>query len=1296
MYVPGTPPTCTHMHQTTPTDRRLPHVYHLTQSCKDGQKEKLILSFSQDNPRISVEPLDGVDPSSPNFTTFRVLSSVTGHTLVTLRAPDIVQQRTFMAALGGTGPGLYTPKYVPLDLLSSGISEDQSQRNHSYNSGSACAQDIVQVLTYKEVMRRLPAEFYFPKLESMSVDMPGHSPPPVCIHSHTCRVKPSSWGKLIRDNFLPPRGPKIHNHLMVIGYGSEVGLASTQVALWNPERKFYFFLDHKQQSVFVKDPRSMQCSLNVTETSINRNEPVVIPANSIAMSDTFVLRPHKAGISIKSATKKASERPHALILAASGGHGSRGKGGKGGTAGQNGPTSTSSSEPPQDGLAGTGGGDGENGTGGGNGSDVVIDIVGSSAKVEISGSCTATVRLGGNKREDVVFVDCRGGDGGGGGSGGDGGRGGRGADGACDGDEGGHGGDGGDGGRGGRGGGGGSAGNGGNCVVRTEDARLLMLVEVDCAAGKSGVGGRGGRGGSRGSGGYGGTGKSPLTISSPSATDVDDSRVSRPGKPGMSGRDGSDRAGGRNGVPGKDGSLLWVVRVAASEKVLQVSESRYNAAVISLSVSPDTGDGVYRPNGSITVSEVTVSNTGGLTLPAGATLSIPSSDTVRFQPTVFQLPEIAPGKLYTVPVSFHGRIFDKAPPNFPGAFVGSAQFSPCIKLLGRPFDIHMTQTLTVRYPLQLSLALSKKSVSQGEITILEVGVENVSSCSYGSASGRSSPMHGCNASLQLCLDGVIIPIDSTKAHEARQEDSITPTIYSYSMESSTPYDVTYDLTRPNTLHVSFLPIGPGENFIVPIKVQLDDNASLGDICPWQVELYLGGKLVEYMQSEITVVPDYSPQQTYPVQLGDTLMVFSKEMAPEELENWNVVFDQIGLTVDYWDTQSLAEVGSEGEGVKDGSAYKLLPPFSKLYKDKLILFPDIDLDKLPSTAITSHFCGDNDPLHSSMAIFLSSSPDSDFQAYFQQQRCATRLLKRLCLSERPLPLPKRALSGCHLLQPGTVSSSEAPVRHCERKSARKLELTDQSHAVFVVNRKRTMRRVGTVKYNYGSVDLRRCPLQRACNFQCVDNTGGRLADVASDDPHWWPSSKMVPLASNFGQVLVATLSAVPLPTKLSLLRANARDHLSGNAKSFHLPNGASLTQAQLVAVCIASDVADEVFLPPSSSNKKSSPNHVRMDMLARDLHAHGDRYTQAPGLVSQLLDLVEREARERRSVLSAPLVRQSTKDICKWCVELSHTFKLESPVPPSALPRLLLLQDSMRVLRPHQLTTSDFYDITTNQ
>lgn len=1206
---------------------------------------KLILSLPADKPNIRMAPVS-TDPTTLDYTAFNICETQTGELLHTFRANDIVQQRAFMAALGGRGPGLFTQ---PQNNCSDSASDRDScrsdspngpfqqlvTRQHIYNSMSQNSQlpEICMRVpkTFQEAIQKFPSEFYFPNSELPSPSLPGVKLPKYNpSQSRTAPIHPR------KIKFRPPYGTPI-NYPTVIGCGAAAGLQPSQIAVWDQENEFYYFLDCTRKTVSANDPRQkpgFKPTIRKTQITVQKGQ-----------SEDLTLAPCDPAI-VRATAERASRKPHGCILRAFGKSGKSGISGTNGKKGVNGTRGISvHSEDSGDGgngMIGYDGRHGEWGEDGEMGKNVIVELYGDANELGISGTCLSFARLGGEESEAVLLVDCSGGDGGDGGNGGDGGMGGAGGDGARgeNGGDGAHGGHGGDGGRGGSGGNGGNGGRGGNCVIRAADPRLLMLVEINCDSGRPGKAGRRGHGGKGGEKGFGGAGSS-IEHSSPNATEFFSGLQ---GKPGMSGGDGKDGVDGVAGFSNNAGSLQWVI-TSPDGNVEQSSTTRFEAEVLSMQVSPSFEGGVIEPYQQIQVTGLVVVNSGGLPLPAGAKVSIPSTDTVCFDPTTYTLPRLEPAEQFVVPAVFRGRIIDEPSPNTPGPFTRTCQFSTRVELLGRPFEKScLEKSFPVQYPVKLAYALAKKNLGQGEVTTLEVGIENVSNIPYGT----------CNKSGGSVLVHILL---ESSLHPCGLGDS----------PSSDSFTAHYDT---NSIFILVKDLQPGTTLTVPIVVQMKKEAELSNLCKWQAEVYLRGKLIEYSSAEIRVAPEYTSEDTSP-HPTNALLIKTENLDQEEVLFWQRIFELLGVKYDYWDTNCST--------TEDWSTNRQVSLFQNGESDgKLVVFPHCDLSKLRTEEILSHFKRDN----SSMILFLDAPTPDSLEQYIQQNEGNKKLLRHLCCNEKRVEIAPELYSGLHLFSPGTVLPSDWTLKKAQKDVLKKLEQEVPSQAAVMVGHSDIIRRQG-MKYSYGKLSIKRCPLSRTSNFQCIDGAASQMIEMGIDDPFLNLESQEIPLASNFGQVFLATLAGLPLHSKLSLLQQKL-DRSSPLFIEFHLPNGITLTKKDLAAVCLANDIADEVLA--------GSTDLQRMHTLMKYIKDARSSSTLDETVLTQLLDLIKREVNQRQ-VAVGKTVTQAAKKLLTLCSSAA-----QHPPPSSStewlvsLPPLSQLQNRLAVLRPHQLIADELSDI----
>ena len=1255
------------------------------------------------DPNIQIQSLSN-NPASPDFLGFEIIDISSGIELFCFRTDNIVVCRKFMVSLGDKGDGLFTNKMEEMDrqpaenayALNDAVystTDQLSERQKIYENHQRRITTFPQgkLPTYMEIVKQLPVEFYFPPDTGITLSPEINSPlkfpgQPVTKYDPSTpipEVKRRPW----HDNFKPPNGPSTF-YLINIGYGQEIGLESGWQALWNPQWKTYFFLDHFYKISIFEDTRPPLKQKPIVQKQVSnygdrKHQPNTAIPNSVCRTTSV----------IRETAIRANSKPHGCVLYACGNngrHGSPGRNGQTGTEGNKGFPGQcygGSGTHGGHGQCGFPGSDGEHGANGTEASDVNLNIQGNSFELSIDGTSRFVAKLGGSETEEVLFINCCGGDGGHGGYGGKGGIGGGGGKGGrglvgypsftpggsgYPGGNGGNGGNGGPGGQGGRGGNGGNGGNGGICVIRSCIPQLLMLVEVDCTAGKEGIGsngGNGGQGGPGGLGGYGGKGGN----GGAGYTYLNGQSVYRQGFPGLPGRDGANGycgltgvsgCHGTNGNPGKDGGILWMI-TSSEGSILYESATRYDAKVTNFNVTSAIDDGIFEPNEQILVSKCCVVNTGGLPLPSGAIVFMPPTETIRFKPMQYELPSenMFPNQSFIIPITYYGRIFDQPPPNAPGPFVSSAQFHPRIEILGRPFEkSYLHRKITVQYPVKLAYLKSSENLTQGEVSVLEIGVQNISSMPYG-----DSPGSGGTVFLQVHLDARIILVGSANVNT-----------------ESVPYSITYDPKVCSSMYIQMHNISAGQTVSVKITVQMESHAELFDRCLWQADLYLRGKLIEYNFKTIRICKGYTPQQP----MADVLMITSDAITMKEFLFWQKIFEVLKLSVDFWDT-----VRYNGLSVDQMTNKCHQTSWKAQYNGKLILFPHCKLNLLHGKDIITHFHGADNPqlykdLQSSMLLFLEDSPVKQCHSdKFHDQGDLIVLRHLACVSDEKKVL-KDDYRGKHVFEPGTCIVSGQPYLKWEKKYLEKMEEMIPHLQPIVYHRSTLIQGNGLLLgYNYGLVDIRRIPLHRSCKFAVYDGAGGNLASSMSyDDVNVTPCSTEIPLASNYGQVFLMTALGIPLSSKLKLFRSQAQlqeEQATPNHKlELLLPNKYRLSVIEVIMITLAWEIADEAYGNDTES--------CRMGEFAQDFQENKTLYVANGQTIARGLKLIQAEIKERKKKIKNGQINQFIRNINQ---HISQIFYWLNQVNVnihnlSCLPSMKYLIDRSRVHFSHQYWVKD--------
>ena len=181
-------------------------------------------------------------------------------------------------------------------------------------------------------------------------------------------------------------------------------------------------------------------------------------------------------------------------------------------------------------------------------------------------------------------------------------------------------------------------------------------------------------------------------------------------------------------------------------------------------------------------------------------------------------------------------------------------------------------------------------------------------------------------------------------------------------------------------------------------------------------------------------------------------------------------------------------------------------------------------------IAQHFHGGNfreddalQELGSSMVVFMHSS-----------QQDENLMLQHLSQVNASIEFPENSYSGRHLFKPNP-SKVPPPYEKWEKKNIRELEKKNPSVSPVLLTRQVSIKSIGLFRYSYGSVDMCRLPLLRSAKFLEIDGVGGNMVNMSLDDANLSTGSSEIPLASNYGQVFLATVYGLPIAFKLKLMK-----------------------------------------------------------------------------------------------------------------------------------------------------------------
>ncbi|MEQ9319780.1 MAG: hypothetical protein RIF41_11525, partial [Polyangiaceae bacterium] len=512
---------------------------------------------------------------------------------------------------------------------------------------------------------------------------------------------------------------------------------------------------------------------------------------------------------------------------------------------------------------------------------------------------------------DLTAVGGRGGDGGNGGRGGAGARGSRGSD-ATRYSWGTDGGAGGDGGNGGNATSGADGGSGGRIVVEVDQAHthLLMLVRQNVHGGDPGHPGRNGSGGGGGAGGSGGS--SYHWTETESYTDSEGNSQTRTtshsnpgGSDGPSGSAGySGNAKVIHGRGGRDGSFTIVVDGPDGETEYP---SRYEVRLTGFVHQSENADGVYEPQERVMVSNIAVTNVGGMPTPTHSDVEVrleqrgwiipedahllvprglPSGDTVELDDplwlTIGDYRPHGPDDPLAVPETIHLRA------DLPAAQRAFEAFDDEVAEEQGPF--------VIAFPVETSPIDSLRALAPGEAAHLRFSITNTSTLPLGidtegarrvrfTLAAHHSELGDAHAML-LDGDGERVPL----------EDGWTVEIDAIEPGQTLDFEACIGFTRDAPLYRSLT---------LWLTVELGFLERPAELRP-----------VQFRAFEARVASRYRRDPA-----ADVLVVVNHRTTRDELDAWRALLEELGLKMAIWDLSlqggiDLHDPLADGESLLD--------------------------------------------------------------------------------------------------------------------------------------------------------------------------------------------------------------------------------------------------------------------------------------------------------------------------------------------------------------------------------------------
>ena len=314
---------------------------------------------------------------------------------------------------------------------------------------------------------------------------------------------------------------------------------------------------------------------------------------------------------------------------------------------------------------------------------------------------------------------------------------------------------------------GGDGGNGGSIHINVapDQTELLMLVTTSNYSGDGASGGSGGRGGSGGDGGRAGRGGSGgKNTCNPQGASGND------GTDGRNGRDGDDGRNGTDGNSGYDGSNG---RSSITSGTNTYSKA-YNLIIDAVKSIDANNDGVLEPGEDLTVTQMTLTNNGGMPTSLGQTLNLlfknSSTLILKKTPASISVNEVIPVNGTKVLTFVSGELVFTAVKD--RRYVGSAATMLAnVAVNSVNYDESVNSSSAVRWPILVSSTTKQVSGYFGSNQVVNFKLQNLGTLELSPKSERgfvvefawNSPTIAATDVMMTIPDGRVFPLAHTVA-----------------------------------------------------------------------------------------------------------------------------------------------------------------------------------------------------------------------------------------------------------------------------------------------------------------------------------------------------------------------------------------------------------------------------------------------------------------------------------------------------------------------------------------------------
>jgi len=148
--------------------------------------------------------------------------------------------------------------------------------------------------------------------------------------------------------------------------------------------------------------------------------------------------------------------------------------------------------------------------------------------------------------------------------------------------------------------------------------------------------------------------------------------------------------------------------------------------VVGYEFSKSINDQIVQPEETIWLSNITVSNGGGITLPKGTIFRLRGTETTAWQNQFAEIPELSPGQEYVVPVKFEGKILITHPQPTEQIFLKPALYSTNGTMMNRTLrSSNFISSVNVQYPVRINSTDCPGAMILGDLIAYETLKHNL-------------------------------------------------------------------------------------------------------------------------------------------------------------------------------------------------------------------------------------------------------------------------------------------------------------------------------------------------------------------------------------------------------------------------------------------------------------------------------------------------------------------------------------------------------------------------------------------